>query len=130
MNKPIAGVLVGAALGFCDGLTAWFTPAVRDAMTGILIGSSVKGMVVGVLSGYFARKVKSAPMGIAFGAALGLLFAWLVAMQPQPDGSHYYLEIMLPGFVVGGIIGFLTQRLGEPAATRTRGAANATSHSL
>jgi hypothetical protein len=115
MNKPLAGALFGAALGFCDGATAWFTPAARSAMTGILIGSSVKGLLVGVLSGVFARKVHSVPLGIAFGAGIGLLFAWLVAMQPQPDGSHYYVEIMVPGFVVGAIIGFLTQRTGATA---------------
>jgi ABC-type antimicrobial peptide transport system permease subunit len=55
-------------------------------------------------------------MGIAFGAAVGLLFAWLVAMMPEPDGNHYYLQIMAPGFLVGAIVGFLTQRLGTPAA--------------
>jgi hypothetical protein len=129
MNKPVAGVLVGAALGVCDGATAWFTPAARPAIMGILIGSSVKGMLVGVLSGVFARKVRSVPMGIAFGAVIGLLFAWLVALQPQPDGSHYYVEIMVPGFVVGAIIGFLTQRMGTPTASN-QGAASAKTSSL
>ena len=52
------------------------------------------------------------------GAALGLLFAFLVAAMPQPSGRHYYFEIMLPGFVVGVIIGFLTQRLGAPAPAK------------
>lgn len=129
MNKPVAGVLLGAALGFCDGLTAWFYPSARSEMTTILAGSSVKGMVVGVLAGLFARKVRSVPMGIAFGAAVGLFFAWLVALQPQPDGGHHYQEIMTPGFVVGAIIGFLTQRMGTPAADR-RGTANAKTGSL
>ncbi|MGC4054493.1 MAG: hypothetical protein QM757_35895 [Paludibaculum sp.] len=113
MNKPVLGLGVGVVLGALDGATAWFTPAVRDQMTGILIGSSVKGMVVGLLAGWFARKVRSVPMGIAFGCALGLLFAYLVAMGGDEKGNHYYLEIMLPGFVVGGIIGFLTQRWGD-----------------
>jgi hypothetical protein len=35
--------------------------------------------------------------------------------MPSATGKHYYLEIMLPGFVVGAIIGFLTQRMGAPA---------------
>ena len=30
----------------------------------------------------------------------------------SPDGSHYYVQIMLPGFITGAIIGFLTQRMG------------------
>ena len=116
MNKPLLGVLVGAVLGFLDGATAWFTPAVRDQMAGILMGSSVKGMIVGVLSGWFALKVQSMPKGVVFGCAAGLLFAYLVAAMPDPNGHHYYLEIMLPGFIVGGIIGFLTQIKGRTLA--------------
>ena len=69
-------------------------------------------MVVGVLSGAFARKVNSTAAGIAVGSVFGLLFAWLVALAPQPDGSHYYVQIMMPGFITGAIIGFLTQRMG------------------
>ena len=118
MNKPLLGLLVGTILGALDGATAWFTPAVRDEISGILIGSSFKGMIVGLLSGWFALKVQSVSKGVAFGCAVGLFFAYLVAAMPQPDGSHYYLEIMLPGFVVGGIIGFLTQVKGKPVNAR------------
>jgi uncharacterized membrane protein SpoIIM required for sporulation len=49
------------------------------------------------------------------GSALGLLFAFLVAATDTVNGRHPYLEIMLPGFVVGAIVGFLTQRIGTPA---------------
>ena len=115
MNKIVVGLIFGAVLGALDGATAWFTPAVRSMMTSIMVGSTFKGMLVGLLSGWFARKVNSVSWGIAFGAITGLLFAFLIAMQPQPSGNHYYLEIMLPGFVVGAIIGFLTQRAGEPS---------------
>lgn len=114
MNKITTGLVFGGILGLVDGATAWFTPEVRPAIVTILMGSTVKGMVVGLLSGWFAKKVNSIAWGIAFGATFGLLFAYLIAMQPQPSGNHYYLEIMLPGFVVGAIIGFLTQRAGEP----------------
>ena len=47
-----------------------------------------------------------------------LLFAYLVALGGDEHGNHYYLEIMLPGFVVGGIIGFLTQRWGDLPARK------------
>jgi uncharacterized membrane protein SpoIIM required for sporulation len=46
------------------------------------------------------------------GSALGLLFAFLVAAMDATKGKPHYLEIMLPGFIVGAIIGFLTQRIG------------------
>ncbi len=79
-----------------------------------MVGSSIKGMLVGLLSGWFARKVQSTGWGITVGAALGLLSAFLVASINTLNGRHPYLEIMTPGFVVGAIIGFLTQRLGAP----------------
>ena len=112
MNKPVTGIVVGAVLGVVDGMTAWFTPEVRPFIMGILIGSCFKGMIVGLIRGFFAKKVKSDSAGIVLGAGLGLLFAYIVAAMPSATGNHYYLQIMLPGFVVGAIIGFLTQRMG------------------
>ena len=117
-NKILVGLVFGAILGIVDGATAWFTPEVRSEIGGILVGSSIKGMIVGVLSGWFARKVQSTAWGLVVGAVLGLFFAWLVALM-QPPGNHHYLEIMLPGFVVGLIVGFLTQRMGTPVAQTT-----------
>jgi F0F1-type ATP synthase assembly protein I len=86
-----------------------------------MIGSSIKGMVVGILSGWFARKVQSTPWGVVVGSVLGLLLAFLVAAMDAAKGRPHYLEIMLPGFVVGAIIGFLTQKLGAPGPA-TKGA--------
>lgn len=112
MNKIVVGLLFGLVLGAFDGATAWFYPEARPMLTSIMIGSSVKGLVVGLLSGWFARKVRSTAWGIIVGSALGLLLAFLVAAMDATKGKPHYLEIMLPGFVVGAIIGFLTQRIG------------------
>jgi len=49
------------------------------------------------------------------GSVLGLLFAFFVAAMDTVNGKHAYVEIMLPGFIVGVIIGFLTQRVGAAA---------------
>src|SRR5260370_31764105 len=119
-NKIVVGLIFGAVCGAGDGATAWFTPEARPQISSILMGSSFKGMLVGLLSGWFARKVQPTKWGIVLGAALGLLFAFLVALMPQPNGHHYYLEIRLPGFVVGAIIGFLTQRLGREGAKHAK----------
>jgi hypothetical protein len=114
MNKVVYGLLLGAVLGAFDGLTAWFTPAVRDQLLGIVIGSTFKGLVAGMITGYFARKVNSLPLGIIFGLAVGMFLAYLIAAMPAADGKHYYFEIMLPGSIVGAIVGFATQRF-QPA---------------
>lgn len=116
MNKPLLGLILGTILGVFDGLSAWFTPAVRNALLGIVIGSTIKGLIAGVLIGFFARKVNSLALGILFGLAVGLLLAYAVAAT-QPGPNHYYFEIMLPGGIVGTIIGYATQRFGSPVPT-------------
>jgi hypothetical protein len=112
MNKVWLGLLIGGILGIFDGLSAWFTPDVRTQLLTIVIGSCVKGLIAGVLIGWFAKKVHSLPLGILFGLAVGLLLAFAVASMPQPTGKHYYFEIMLPGGIVGMIVGYATQRFG------------------
>jgi hypothetical protein len=114
MNKPLLGLLLGGVLGIFDGLTALISaPEVGSQIVGIVIGSMAKGLVAGVLIGYFARKVNSLALGIVFGLAVGLFFAYLIAMNPDPvTGKHYYWEIMLPGSFLGIIVGYATQRYG------------------
>jgi hypothetical protein len=120
MNKIVLGLLLGGILGIFDGLTAWFTPAVRAQLLGIVIGSTVKGLITGVLIGYFARKVNSLPLGILFGLGVGLVLAFAVAAIPNPSGQHYYFEIMLPGGILGIIVGYATQRFGEATQVVSR----------
>lgn len=118
MNKIVFGLILGGLLGVFDGLTAYFTPEVRAQMVGIVMGSMVKGIIAGVLIGWFARKVNSLPLGIAFGLAVGLLLAFGVT-QMQPGPNHYYFQIMLPGGIVGLIVGYATQKY-QSASTPAR----------
>jgi hypothetical protein len=120
MNKIVLGLVVGGILGIFDGLSAWFTPAVRAQLLGIVIGSTVKGLIAGILIGYFAKKVNSLPMGLLFGLGIGLLLAYAVAAMPNPGGKHYYFEIMLPGGIVGMIVGYATQRFGQSSQLASR----------
>ena len=116
MNKVLLGLIIGGVLGIFDGLTAWFTPSVRDQMVGIVIGSTVKGLLAGLLIGYFSRKVNSLPLGILFGLLVGAGLAYLVAAMPDPSGKHYYFEIVVPGTIVGIIVGYATQKYGRRPA--------------
>ena len=124
MSKPVLGLVLGGVLGILDGLTAFFEPAVANQMLGIVIGSTGKGLIAGILIGFFAKKVNSLPLGIVFGLAVGFLLAFAVAAM-QPEGKHYYFQIILPGSILGIIVGFATQRYGKmkgeraiPAASR------------
>lgn len=116
MNKPLFGLLLGGVLGIFDGLTALLSaPETRPEIVGIVIGSTFKGLIAGVLIGYFAKKVKSLPLGILFGLVVGAFLAWLVTL-----GGPYLWEIILPGSLVGVIVGYATQKHVEtPRRTET-----------
>ncbi|HEX4386228.1 MAG TPA: hypothetical protein VH083_24905 [Myxococcales bacterium] len=108
MNRILIGILVGGALGVLDGLTAWFTPEVRPMLAGIVAGSTVKGLVAGILIGLFARKVRNLSAVLIFGTCVGGLFALGIAVM---QGGHYF-AIILPGSLVGLLTGFATVRYG------------------
>jgi hypothetical protein len=97
--------LLGGFLGIFDGLTAWFTPEVRDQLIGIVIGSTIKGLLTGVIIGFFARRVRSLVLGTLFGVAVGAFFAYLILLM----NPGHVLNIMLPGSLVGLIVGYVAQ---------------------
>lgn len=113
MNKPVLGLVLGGVLGIFDGLSALVSaPETAPLIVGIVIGSTGKGLLAGVLIGWFANKVHSMRAGMLFGLAIGAFFAFLVAAMPDASQPHYYWEIMLPGSVLGLVVGYATQQYG------------------
>lgn len=120
MNKLWLGLLLGTVLGALDGLTALVSaPEVAPQILGIVLGSMSKGLVAGLLIGWFARKVDNRTAGIIFGLAMGALFALPFAIAKDPNtGAVYFWEILIPGSLVGLIVGFATQRYGVRAPAK------------
>ena len=123
MSKPALGLLLGGLLGLIDGLSALFYPGTAPMIVPIVIGSTIKGLVTGVAMGVLARRVRSVPIGIVGGLALGLALSYFAALTPDPQGGHHYAEIMLPGAILGVIVGFATQRFGRPSLSAPAGGA-------
>jgi hypothetical protein len=118
MNKLVFAMLLGGVLGIFDGLTALVSaPETRPQIVGIVLGSTFKGVIVGLVVGLVALRTTSLPVGVAAGLAVGALLAYLVTL-----GTPYFWEIMLPGAVVGIIVGYATFTYGGgPASTRQPG---------
>ena len=114
MSKPVVGIAAGGLLGLLDGLSAWFSPEARPMMLPIVIGSTLKGVITGLLAGLIATRKQSVPIGVVAGLLIGLVLSTIAAIG---QGDHY-LEIILPGMLVGAIAGFVTQRY-SPAGART-----------
>jgi hypothetical protein len=113
VSKPLVGLILGSILGLLDGLSALFYPEAAPMIGQIVVGSTLKGLVTGLAMGFLARKLRSVPAGVLIGLALGLALSFLAAQAPNPDGKHHYVEIMLPGAILGLIVGFATQRFGR-----------------
>ena len=121
MNKPVLGLILGGALGALDGLTAMVSaPEVKPQIMAIVAGSTGKGLVAGVLIGLIARKVNDMTASVLFGFLIAALIALPFALGVDPTtGKRYFWEIMIPGSIVGLIVGYATQKFGRPAAQRT-----------
>src|SRR5688572_3075399 len=113
MRKPVLGLVVGGVLGVLDGLSAWFSPAARSFMGPIVIGSTIKGLITGVIVGYVAQRTNSMMTGVVTGLVAGLALSFLAATMSQAPGGPHYFEIMLPGAIVGVIVGVIAQRYGS-----------------
>ncbi len=124
MKKPLLGLLLGGVLGVFDGLTALLSaPEIAPEIVGIVIGSTVKGLVVGVLVGWFATRVRSMHVGARRRpAGLGLLRVAGRRRCPA-DGQYSTWKIILPGSILGLIVGYATQSFGaarQDAELRSR----------
>ncbi len=112
MNKPVFGLVLGGVLGVLDGLSALVSsPEVSSQIVGIVIGSTFKGLIAGIVIGWFAKKVNSLAWGVLFGLLVGAALALPIAIMNSNALHHnYYWQIMLPGSAVGLIVGYATQR--------------------
>ena len=61
------------------------------------------------------RVIRSDQVGVVVAAVLALPFA--LGVDPA-TGKRYFWEIMIPGSIVGLIVGYATQKFGEPAPQR------------
>jgi hypothetical protein len=115
MKKPVFAMLLGGFLGIFDGLTALITggPEIPSQIGAIVAGSTFKGVVAGLIIGLVAQKTQSMTITVIVGVAVSALFAYLVTI-----GSPYLWEIVLPGSIVGLIVGFASVRYRGPATSR------------
>jgi hypothetical protein len=110
MTKPVLGLILGGTLGLMDGLSGFFEPSLAPMMGSVVTFSMLKGLVAGVAIGYLSQKVRSMAMGIIAGIAIAAILSLLVVLRA---GRELFLDIMLPGMLLGAIVGFATQRWGR-----------------
>ena len=113
MSKPVLGLVLGGVLGVLDGLSALISapndPAVKAQIVSIVIGSTGKGLITGALIGWFAKRSASLQNTLLFGLAVGVGLAFCISLMQMLSGQPaYYWQIMLPGGILGLIVGYAT----------------------
>ena len=116
LTKPILGLAMGGTLGLLDGLSGFLEPSLASVMTSVITFSLLKGLISGVVIGYVSQKLHSTALGMIAGMTIAAGLSLLVVLRA---GTGLFLDIMLPGMLLGAIVGFLTQRFGSSAGTTT-----------
>src|SRR5262249_19787417 len=116
MTKPLLGLLLGGGLGLMDGLSGFSEPSLAPVMTSVITFSMLKGLVAGVAIGYLSKRVQSMAIGILAGMAIAAVLILVVILRA---GMALFWDIMLPGMLLGTIVGFATQRWGKRGSAST-----------
>jgi hypothetical protein len=115
LTKPMLGLAVGGTLGLLDGLSGFLVPSLAPVMTSVITFSLLKGLVSGIAIGYVSQRFHSMFVGILAGIGIGAAFSLLVILRA---GMALLWDIMLPGMLLGVVVGFATQKFGKQAEAR------------
>ena len=111
LTKPVLGLALGGILGLLDGLSGFLEPRLAPLMASVITFSLLKGLVSGVVMGYVAQKIHSMALGVLAGAGIAAALSLLVVLHA---GMALLWDILLPGMLLGVIVGFSTQKFGRP----------------
>jgi hypothetical protein len=117
LTKPMLGLAVGGTLGLLDGLSGFLEPSLAPVMSSVITFSLLKGLVSGLAIGYISQRAHSMLVGILAGIGIAAALSFLVILHA---GMALFWDIMLPGMLLGVVVGFTTQKFGRQLET-TRG---------
>src|SRR5580692_5173303 len=115
VSKPVLGLAVGGTLGLLDGLSGFLEPSLARVMGSVITFSLLKGLVSGIAIGYVSERRDSMLVGILAGIGIAGALSLLVVLRA---GMVLFWDIMLPGMLLGVVVGFTTQKFGNRLESR------------
>jgi hypothetical protein len=110
LTKPMLGLTVGGTLGLLDGLSGFFEPSLAPLMGSVITFSLLKGLAAGLATGFVSQRFHSMTLGLLAGTGIAAVLSLLVILHA---GMALFWDILLPGMLLGVIVGFATQRFGK-----------------
>ena len=118
LTKPMLGLVVGGTLGLLDGLSGFLEPSLAPLMSSVITFSLLKGLVSGIAIGYVSQRFHSMLVGILAGIGIAAALSLMVILHA---GMALFWDIMLPGMLLGVVVGFTTQKFGRAVKTPPAG---------
>jgi hypothetical protein len=118
LTKPMLGLAVGGTLGLLDGLSGFFEPSLAPVMSSVITFSLLKGLLSGIAIGCVSQRFHSMLVGILAGAGIAAALSLLVILHA---GMALFWDIMLPGMLLGVVVGFTTQKFGQGVKSKPVG---------
>jgi hypothetical protein len=97
-------IIVGAVLGALDGVGIFFVPE-EPYKWQILIAATLKGALVGLLTGFSLTPTSRWWSGIGTGAFYGLAFALVIYLAKGGPKSGDAPYVIPSGIITGGLTG-------------------------
>ena len=108
MKKIPLGLLSGTILGLLDGLSAIPNPDAQPMLTTIIVSATIKGLITGGIVGIAAQKIEGIAKNVLAGLGISTVLSILAAI---PSGT--YLPILIPGAIIGLLLGFIVSKWGR-----------------
>jgi hypothetical protein len=112
LTKSMLGLAIGGTLGLLDGLSGFFEPSLAPMMGSVITFSMLKGLIAAIAIGYLSQRVRSMAIGTIAGIAIAAVLSLVVVLHAK---MALFWDIMLPGMLLGAIVGFATQKFGRAA---------------
>jgi hypothetical protein len=112
LTKPMLGLAVGGTLGLLDGFSGFLEPSLAPVMSSVITFSLLKGLISGIAIGYVSQRFHSMLVGILAGIGIASALSLVVILRA---GMALFWDIMLPGMLLGVVVGFTTQKFGRQA---------------
>ena len=117
LTKPMLGLAVGGTLGLLDGLSGFLEPSLAPVMSSVITFSLLKGLLSGIAIGYVSQRVHSMAVGLLAGLGIAAAMCLVVILHA---GMALFWDIMLPGMLLGVVVGFTTQKFGKQTEASAR----------
>jgi hypothetical protein len=115
ISRVLFGLILGGFLGLIDSFCEFLSRNLAAKMFDVLLASTGKGLLCGLIIGLVNFRQRSPLVSVLTGMAIAAGLTYLVVLR---TGKELQWSVLLPGTLLGLVVGFATQSFGRQYGTR------------